>query len=269
MRRIHPADAAGMTRLTGLPRGAGVLITGASAGIGAALARAMAAALAGSGVRLLLTGRNIDRLQAVGRAVGAQTLAIDLAVPGAGSELARRAIDALGRVDVLINNAGIGAAGPTATTPAAVDRLVAVNLTAPIQLTQALLPTLLERGSGQLVFVGSIAGSLGVRDEAVYSATKAGIAIFAESLRQEVRSRGIGVTLVVPGVVDTGFFRSRGSTYDRRRPRPIPAERVAAAIVHGLRSRSEEIVVPRWLVVPSRLHGATPALYRRLAGRWG
>lgn len=242
-----------------------VLITGASSGIGAALA----AALATLPARLILTGSDGERLEQIARPLGASTLVADLAVPGAGAELAARAVTLGGRIDVVVNGAGLGAAGATPDTPPDVDRMVAVNLTAPIQLTQALLPPMLDRGSGHLVFIGSIAGALGVRHEAVYAATKAALATFAASLRQEVTAGGVDVVLVVPGVVDTPFFARRGAPYARRWPRPIPPERVALAVLDGLRTGRAEVVVPRWLSIPLRLHGATPGLYRRLATRWG
>ena len=253
-----------MTGRVGFGAGSSVLITGASSGIGAALA----ARLAPLGVRLLLSGRDPDRLAAVARPLGARMLVADLSVPGAGAELGRRALSAAGHVDVLINNAGVGAAGPTATTPQDPGDLLAVNLLAPIQLTQALLPALLERGRGQVVFVGSIAGSVGVREEAVYAASKAGLACFADSLRQEVGPRGVNVLLVVPGVVDTPFFARRGAPYDRGRPRPIPAPHVATVILRGLQAGRDDVVVPGWLRIPDRLHGVAPGLYRRLAQRW-
>ena len=106
-----------------------------------------------------------------------------------------------------------------------IARLVALNLTAPILLTRAVLPDMLARGRGHLGFVGSIAGRLGVREEAVYSATKAGLSVFADSLRHETAGHGIVITELVPAVVDTAFFVTPGSPL--RPPLPPPGARRA------------------------------------------
>lgn len=238
--------------------GARVLITGASSGIGAATAREMARA----GARLVLAGRDGRRLEAVAAETGGRTLPGDLA--GGVADLARRA----GPVDVLVSNAGAGWAGPLARMPeAAIERLVTVNLAAPLLLTRLLLPGMIERGRGHVVFVASIAGAVGVREEAVYSATKAGLLIFAEGLRHELHR--VGVSVVLPGVVDTPFFDRRGTPYARKRPVPVPPERVARAIVSAVEHDRAETYVPGWLRLPSRVKGAAPGLFRLLAARFG
>ena len=117
--------------------------------------------------------------------------------------------------------------------------------------------------------VASIAGHIGVRDEAVYSATKAALLSFGESLRSEVAGAGVGVTNVSPGVVRTPFFERRGRPYDRAFPRPIQAERVARAVVRGVRRGADEVFVPAWMRPVARFHGAWPALFRQLAPRFG
>lgn len=233
--------------------GAAALVTGASSGIG----RATAAALAARGARVIALGRDRERLDGVGE----RQIVWDLAEPGAVAEQ-------IGPVDVLVNNAGAGWAGPFAETPD-VEGLVAVNLVAPLLLTRALLPGMLERGRGHIVNVGSIAGFVGPRDEAVYAATKGGLVAFTESLRYELRGSGIGVTLVVPGVVDTPFFDRRGRPYDRTWPRPIAAEGVAEAIVRAIEEGRDEVFVPRWLGAVARLRGIAPGIFRALAGRFG
>ena len=236
--------------------GATVLITGASSGIGAATARAVAAA----GGRAMLTGRDGDRLAAVAAETGGTAFVADITKP----------VEVTEPVDVLVNNAGVGWAGPFAEmTDADIDRLIAVNLAAPIRLTRALVPGMVERGRGHVVFVASIAGATGVRHEAVYAATKAGLIYFADSLRYELGGSGVGVSVVLPGVVDTPFFDRRGRPYDRRRPAPIPAERVARTIVTAIERGHAEVYQPGWMRVPARLRGGAPALFRRLAGRYG
>jgi short-subunit dehydrogenase len=235
-----------------------VLITGASSGVGAATARAMAAARA----RVVLAGRDRRRLADVAARTGGQVLTADLATDAAGLAAAA------GPVDVLVAGAGVGWAGPLARMPhETIEHLIAVNLTAPILLTRLLLPGMIERGRGHVVLVASIAGAVGVREEAVYSATKAGLIFFAEGLRHELRR--VGVSVVLPGVVDTPFFDRRGAPYARRRPAPIPAERVADAIVAAVERDLAESYVPGWLRLPARLRGAAPGLFRLLAARLG
>lgn len=230
------------------------LVTGASSGIGAAVADRLSA----QGWDLLLVGRDEARLGSVAARTGGHPLVADLSAPAA-VEAVRAAAD--GRVRLLVHAAGLGSAGPLRTTPAAtVDELMAVNLVAPVQLTRALLPTL-EAQRGHVVFVASIA-AIGVADEVVYSATKAGLRGFADALRLEA---SVGVTTVLPGAADTAYFTRRGRPYHRRFPRPVSADRVAAALVDGVRHRRAEVFVPRWLTLGARVHGAAPGLFARLS----
>ncbi|MFC5949986.1 SDR family NAD(P)-dependent oxidoreductase [Pseudonocardia lutea] len=233
------------------------LVTGASSGIGAALALR----LAGDGARLVLTGRDPERLQQVAERTGAKAVVADLA---AGVDTLLDALPA--RPALVVHCAGVGAAGPLEElSPARVDELLDLNLRAPVQLTRALLPGL-RAERGHLVFVASIA-ALGVAGEAVYSATKAGLRGFADAVRIEAPE--VGVTTVLPGAVDTPYFGRRGRAYDRRFPRPIRADRVAEEIARGIRRGSVEVVVPRWLALGAKVHGAAPALFARASRRFG
>jgi short-subunit dehydrogenase len=246
--------------------GAVALVTGASSGVG----RAVAVRLAGAGARVVAHGRDADRLAGLAAEIGCVTLTGDLAEPGVPDEVAAAAVAAAGRVDVLVNNAGAGWAGRFGAMPAGdVDRLVAVNLRAPIQLTRALLPGMVAGGAGHVAFVSSIAGRTGVAGEAVYAATKAGLDAFAESLRWELGGTGVTVSVLVPGVIDTAFFERRGQPYDRRRPRPVPAAKVAEALVRDIESERPERYLPRWLRTAVVVRAALPGPYRRLAGRFG
>jgi short-subunit dehydrogenase len=234
------------------PAGRRALVTGASSGIGAAVADR----LARSGCELLLVGRDRDRLTDVAARTGGRALVADLAHED-GRETVAAAAD--GWVELLVHAAGVGAAGPLAEIPApAVEELVAVNLVAPVQLTRALLPGLSAAG-GHVVFVASIA-ALGVAQEAVYSATKAGLRGFADALRAE---SSVGVTTVLPGAVASAYFDRRGVPYHRRIPRPVPPERVAAAIVDAVARGRGEVFVPRWLALGARVHGLAPVLFAR------
>ena len=242
------------------------LVTGASSGIGAAAAASLAAA----GSRLVLSGRDQDRLNAVAAQTGATALPIDLAEPSGPDRLVEAALGAMGRIDLLICNAGVGWAGPIGElTAAKAAELVELNLLVPVQLSRLVVPGMAERGSGRLVFVSSIAGAVGVRHEAVYSATKAGLNYLAESLRYELEPKGVGISVVLPGAVDTPFFSHRGRPYGRRWPAPIAPERVARAITDAAARDLAVVYVPAWLRFPAWLHGAAPQGFRRLTARFG
>jgi short-subunit dehydrogenase len=220
-------------------RGRLCLVTGATSGIGLATVSALRAA----GAEVIATG--VEEL--------------DLTVHGAVAELAARAE----AVDVRVNCAGVGQFGSFVDVDAA--NLFALNVLVPIELAQALVPAMRTRGAGHVVNVGSIVGHVGRANEAVYAASKAALAIFTESLREELRGSGIGVSLVTPVAVETDFFANRGAPYGRRRPKQLPAERVADAIVAAIRGNRADVVVPRWATVAVRVHGASPRLYRVLA----
>jgi short-subunit dehydrogenase len=243
-----------------------VLVTGASAGIG----QAAAARFAERGARVLVHGRDPERTHKVADEAGGRALIADLASPADRQRLAAEAIYAFGRVDVLVNNAGFGYAGQVSAMDVdMIRRLIEVDLLAALELTRSLLPGMIQRNRGAICFVTSIAGRTGVAGEAVYSATKAGLDAFAESLRGETARAGVNISVVVPGAVDTGFFETRGSPYGRTRPRPIPAHRVADAVVRAVeRDRAEEWR-PRWLRVAPAMRALTPGAYRRLVVRFG
>jgi short-subunit dehydrogenase len=247
--------------------GATVVVTGASRGIG----RAIALAAAGKGARLGLVARSADALAALRDELGgpATIAAADLTdrhqLEQAWSTLTKE----LGPVDVLVNNAGVGTWGPFVDSREDdVDAVIALNLVAAMQLTRLALPDMIRRRRGHVVNVGSIAGRVGVPFEATYSASKFGLSGFTEALALEVRTFRIGVSMVNPGPVATEFVAAaRWPRYSAARPRPVPPERVASAVIAAVERGDVERVVPRWLRVADVARAVVPRLYAAGAKR--
>ncbi|TAM87993.1 MAG: SDR family NAD(P)-dependent oxidoreductase [Jatrophihabitans sp.] len=237
---------------------ASVLITGASGGIG----REVAIRCAARGALLVLQGRDERVLADLADAVRGRYLRCDLTT---AEGIAAAAAAARG-VDVVVHAAGVGWWGRTVEmAPADVEALVALDLIAPIRLTQLLLPAMIERGRGHIHFVCSIAGLTGVAGEAVYSAAKAGLSGFADALRLELAGTGVAVSTISPGAVATGF---RVPGYVRRLPRPVRPDRVAAAVVAAVEGDRPRTILPRWLAVAAVVRAAAPRAYNRLARRY-
>jgi NAD(P)-dependent dehydrogenase (short-subunit alcohol dehydrogenase family) len=181
------------------------LVTGASRGIGAATARALDAA----GARVALVARSREELAKVAAGLGRAPVVLpaDLKRAEAPAEVAAAALDALGSVDVLVNNAAAAARMPTADTDAAViDEMLAVNVRAPLLLVGALIPAMAERGRGSVINVSSGSGLIGTPRRAAYAASKGGIDAATRSLAMELGPMGIRVNSVAPGVVDTALW---------------------------------------------------------------
>jgi short-subunit dehydrogenase len=243
------------------------LVTGASSGIGAAIARSLAAEERWT---LLVSGRDRERVGRVARETGGIPLCFDLAAPDGPRRLVNAAVERTEHVDLLVACAGVGWAGAFSSMPAEdIDRMLTVDLAAVVQMVRLVLPGMLRRRRGHVVLIGSVAGCFGVKGEAVYSAVKAGLGAFADALRYELRGSGVKVTLVVPGVVDTPFLGLRGVPYTRRVPRPIPPERVARVTTRAIRRGRQEVFVPRWFRFPVAVRALAPTAYRRLAARFG
>jgi NAD(P)-dependent dehydrogenase (short-subunit alcohol dehydrogenase family) len=178
------------------------LVTGASRGIGAATA----AALDRAGARVAIAARSDEELAKVARGLTNDpvVLAVDLSDSAAPGRLAAQALDAMGRVDVLVNNAAAAARLPTVEIDAAlIDGLLAVNVRAPLLLVAALVPSMIDQGGGSIVNLSSVSGLVGTPNRAAYAASKGAIDAATRSLAMELGRHGIRVNSVAPGVVDT------------------------------------------------------------------
>jgi short-subunit dehydrogenase len=216
------------------------LLTGATGGLG----RAIAAALAARGAQLVLSARQEDALVALAESLpGAENhrvLVADLAVQGAAERLAEQAEG----VEILVANAGLPGAGWLAEfTPEEIQRALRVNLEAPMLLARALFPPMLASAAGQLVFVSSLSGKSASPRTSVYNATKFGLRGFALGLRADLAPRGVGVSLVSPGFVrDAGMFAEGGAKTPPLMGTTTP-ERVGAAVVEAIEKDRTEIAV--------------------------
>jgi NAD(P)-dependent dehydrogenase (short-subunit alcohol dehydrogenase family) len=254
-------------------RGAVVVVTGASSGIG----EVTAVRFGSAGARVVLAARRLDRLEIVAeriRARGGDALPVRCYVTSRDdlAALAERVRDGRDRVDVLVNNAGIPGGGPFAVlSEEQIERVIRVNVLGVMGATKAFLPMFLERGSGHIVNVASIAGRFATPGSSVYGASKHAVIAFSESLAYELGPLGIRVTSVNPGFTRTEGFPMRGVPS----PLVMEPERVARTIVDIVeRGRGPEVSVPRWISALQTFRVLTPPLYRwgvstvlRLAGR--
>lgn len=226
--------------------GASVLVTGASSGIGAALA----VQLAGQGARVGLAARRADRLDAVAaqcRAVGADTerWVIDLDDVDAAVAVAEAAWDRFEGLDVLVNNAAIPKRRRvTELTPAELDQVMRVNFFAPARMTMALLPRMLDRDRGVIVNVSSLGGRLGILHETSYSASKFALCGWSEALALDLWETGVDVRLVIPGPIATEIWDrpdNDAPLYDG----PFePPETVARDIIGAIEGERFEVYSP-------------------------
>jgi short-subunit dehydrogenase len=240
-----------------------VLLTGATGGIGHAIARQ----LHGAGARLILTGRRTEVLEPLTRELGAQSLAVDLADRDAVDRLARECAD----VDVLIANAALPASGPLTTfSQEEIDRALDVNLRAPVVLARVLAERMAARRSGHLVLVSSLSGKTGTSGTSIYSATKFGLRGFGQGLREDMRPFGVGVSVVFPGFIsDAGMFADAGVELPRGVGTSTP-EDVAGAVASAIeRNRGEIDVAPLAMRLGSAFSGLAPATSAWVARRAG
>jgi short-subunit dehydrogenase len=223
-----------------------VVITGASSGIGAALARR----LAGGGAVVGLIARRAERLAEVladcRQTSPESTMWVaDLAETATVAELGLRAWDELGGIDVLVNNAAMPKRRPVnALEPAEVEDVMRVNFLAPMRLTLAVLPRMLQRGHGTIVNVSSMGGRLGIVHEAAYCASKFALCGWSESMAVDLHDTGVAVKLIEPGPVDTEIWDQPGSEKPLYQGHKVPADEVADGIIAALGSERFEHYLP-------------------------
>jgi short-subunit dehydrogenase len=228
------------------------LVTGASGGLGHAIARALVA----RGADLVLSARRVEVLDALAAETRGRVIACDLSVRADVERLVGEA----GPVDVVVANAGIPGSGRLETfTVEEIDRALDVNLRAPMIMTRLMAEGMVERGGGHIVFVSSLNGKAGAARSSVYAATKFGLRGFAQSLREDLRPRGVGVSTVFPGFIrDAGMFHDSGAklpAYVRTKTPEDVARAVVKAIEHD---RSEVDVAPLPMRVGAALSGLAP-----------
>jgi short-subunit dehydrogenase len=234
-----------------------VLITGASGGIGHAIARAFAAHQS----RLVLTGRRAEVLEPLARELDAEMIVADLGDRGDVEHL----LEQTGEVDVYVANAALPASGKvTALTQDQIDAILEINLRAPIAIARALAPQMAARRRGHMVFVSSLSGKAASPYASLYSATKFGLRGFALGIRQDLTEDGVGVSLVLPGFIsDAGMFAESGARLPRgvgtKRPAQV-ADGVIEAIHHD---RAELSVAPVGLRIGTSIAAISPALAER------
>jgi len=251
-------------------QGCRILLTGAGSGIG----RCLALALGAREARLVLIGRNTERLTEVAREIvraggHAHALPHDLGDPTGHDALAQSTIARLGEIDLLINNAGVSSFGEFCREkPANIDDIININVTAPLLLTRAVLPGMLQSGKGRIVNIGSILGSIGFPHFAAYSASKFALRGFSEALRRELAGSGIGVTYVAPRTTRTSLnsnviyelSNTSGAAIDD------PAT-VAAIIIDAIIGERDEVYIgwPEKMAV--RLNAVLPGMVSTAIGK--
>ncbi len=246
--------------------GRAALVTGASGGIGQAIARA----LHSRGASLVVTGRRGELLEQLRDGLGGERVELEVADLNDRGDVARLA-ERCGDVDVLVANAALPASGRIDDfSPDEIDRALEVNLRAPVQLARELMPRMVGRGHGHLVFISSLSGKVATARSSLYSATKFGLRGFAAGLREDLHGSGVGVTTVFPGFIsDAGLFAEA----DVRLPAGVGTrnpEQVADAVVKGIERDKPEIdVAPLGLRAGTFVSTVAPNLTAPIQRRLG
>ena len=251
-------------------QGKWVLITGASSGIGAALARAAA----GAGGRPLLLARREAELRQVADSVGpgaeARVYPVDLSDPKAVDDVAERITSEVGTPDVLVNNAGAGRwKFVDETSPEEAVQMMAVPYFAAFCITHAFLPAMVRRGSGHIVNVSSVASHFVWPGATAYTAARWAVRGFTEALRADLKGTGIGVTLFECGVVKTPYWEHNPGSRERvpKMGNLVPEltpEQVASAIIGGIEHNRHYVVIPFMMRMTILQHAVAPGVVQWL-----
>ena len=242
------------------------LVTGASSGIGAAVARRLAAE---PGARLVLVARRRERLEAMAAELGGATvIAADLLEEATPALVARRVSEEHGRLDLLVNNAGVGGRGRFAEGGwAEVHRAMAINFDAQVRLTEALLPLLRRSAPSGIVNIGSVAGRVSRPGAGSYSASKFALTGWTEAVAMEERPHGVHISLVELGFVATeGFPQRKLLARPWTRWMVSTDAKAAEGIVEAWRRRRPEVYLPRPYALVPVARALLPGLYRRAVG---
>lgn len=221
-------------------------------GIGPGMGRDISLLLAEHGADLVLGARRTDKSEEVAaevRTLGrrAEVVRLDITEPASCDEAVAVAVDRLGGVDILVNNAGVPKRKHVTQLDAAtVDEITRINYLAPVQLTLALLPHMIERGSGRIVNVSSVAATLSSPGEAAYDASKAALAVFSEAMAVDLWETGVKVLTVYPGVVDTPLFDIPDNDPLPDEIDRIPVDELVDGVMDALDHGVSEVYVPAW-----------------------
>jgi short-subunit dehydrogenase len=257
-------------------KAANVIVTGASRGLGVRIAKHFAEA----GANLALVARNAEALNALASELSRHgtknvALAADLGDATGHESLIARAEAALGPIDVLVNNAAVESNSAFVDfAPERIEEMVRLDLLSPMLLTRALLPRLVARKRGHIVNISSLAGKSATPYNTTYSAAKAGLVLFSQSLRGELRDSGVGVSVICPGFIsDVGMFADKAEQHQVRAPSAAgesSPDKVAAAVLRAIRDdRAEILVTPGPMRLLQAFNQLAPELFSSLTARLG
>ena len=253
-------------------RGAHVLLTGGSRGLGTYMARALLA----HGARATLTARSEADLMKVRDELGTDKVAIapgDVSVEADRKQMVATAEEAFGPIDILVNNAGIESVLPFEEfRDDEIERVIEVNLQAPILLTRLVIPGLLERGRGHIVNISSLSGKTGPPYHTIYAATKHGLVGFTLSLRSELKGSGVSASVICPGyITEAGMFaEQRGMEPPKKSGAWGTPTDVARAVVRSIEKNVPEIIVARGMAkIADVAFAISPRMVDAIARRTG
>lgn len=236
-----------------------VLVTGATSGVGMQVAKDLHA----KGYSVYATGRSKDALQEL-EAQGIFVIEADLLLEDSLDDV----INQCPGLDIVVFSAGVGTfALEHDTTDEQIEQMIRVNVTAPIKLTSRILPTMIERKSGHLIYIASQAGKIATPKASVYAATKHAILGYANATRMEVQTHGIHVTTINPGPIDTPFLDladSTGTYKTSLKKFLLSVEEVSNAVVRVINRPAREVDLPWYMGISSKMYGMAPGIIERL-----